>query len=71
VKAAVVVDDNRLSPRTDAVTVAERVDASLLVGVPVITAFAPGRLLERVVRVSPGGRLDVVKVTLFGAAVTG
>lgn len=44
-----------------AVTVDVTFDTVLLVGVPLITAFAPGKLLEFVVKVNPGGRFSPLK----------
>jgi len=51
-----------------AVTVDVTVDAVLLVGVPLITAFAPGRLLERLETTSPGGRFDPMKDALLAVS---
>jgi hypothetical protein len=48
-----------------AVTVDVTLESALLVGVPVITPFAPGRLLERVVTTSPGGRFSPLKIAVL------
>lgn len=58
-------DVNTLRPLAVAVMVIVTLDSALLVGVPVITAFAPGRLLESVVTTRPGGRFEYVKATVL------